>query len=107
MTSLFRPGEPGRWRVELIDDPLDHCVIRALLVSLPLAAFSAAPKAKVATFQDSAQAQIRCPQDVIVWFNPRKKVWYGPKSRHFANDGVGGFACRGDVLKAGYKQGRE
>jgi len=83
-------------------------LLAALLVSLPLAALSAhAPKAKVATFQDSAQAQIRCPQDVIVWFNPRKKVWYGPKSRHFANDGVGGFACKADVVKAGYKQGRE
>ena len=82
-------------------------LLAALFLSLPLAALSAAPASKVATFQDSAQAQIRCPQDAIVWFNPRKKVWYSSKSRHFANDGVGGFACRGDVVKAGYKQGKE
>ncbi|HET7175167.1 MAG TPA: hypothetical protein VFK21_04085 [Gammaproteobacteria bacterium] len=80
-------------------------LLAALFLSLPLVAFSAAPKVDVYT--DEAQAQIRCPQDAIVWFNPRKKVWYMKKSRHFANDGVGGFACRGDVVKAGYKQGRE
>ncbi|HEV2331874.1 MAG TPA: hypothetical protein VGV16_01825 [Gammaproteobacteria bacterium] len=80
-------------------------LLTALFLSLPLAAFSAAPK--VVTFPDSAQAQIRCPQDAIVWFNPRKKVWYTSKSRHFANDGVGGFACKGDVVKAGYKRGKE
>ena len=80
-------------------------LLAALFLSLPLAAFSAAPK--VAVYTDEAQAQIRCPQDAIVWFNPRKKVWYTRKSRHFANDGVGGFTCRGDVVKAGYKQGKE
>ena len=80
-------------------------LLAALFLSLPLAAFSAAPK--VTVYTDEAQAQIRCPQDAIVWFNPRKKVWYTRKSRHFANDGVGGFTCRGDVVKAGYKQGRE
>ncbi|HEV2332666.1 MAG TPA: hypothetical protein VGV16_05845 [Gammaproteobacteria bacterium] len=80
-------------------------LLAALLLSLPLAAWSAAPK--VATYPDEAQAQIRCPQDAIVWFNPRKKVWYSSKSRHFANDGVGGFACKGDVVKAGYKRGKE
>ncbi|HEU5398871.1 MAG TPA: hypothetical protein VFV77_06295 [Gammaproteobacteria bacterium] len=78
----------------------------ALLLSLPFAAPIAAPKAKVATFPDEAQAQIRCPQDVIVWFNPRTKLWYTQKSKHFANDGVGGFACKGDVVKAGYRRGR-
>lgn len=81
----------------------------ALLLSLPLAApitAPAAPKAKVATYPDEEQARIRCPQDTIVWFNPRTRLWYTKKSRHFANDGVGGFACKGDVVKAGYRRGR-
>lgn len=84
-------------------------LLAALFLSLALVAPITAPAAapKVAVYTDEAQAQIRCPQDAIVWFNPRKNVWYMKKSRHYANDGVGGFACKGDVVKAGYKQGRE
>lgn len=82
-----------------------RAVFIALLLSLPIAAWSAPHK--VTTYPDEEQARIRCPQDTIVWFNPHTRLWYTRKSRHFANDGYGGFVCEQDVKKAGYRQGKD
>ena len=76
----------------------------ALLLSLS-ATVLAAPH-KVTIYPDEEQARIGCPQDTIVWFNPHVRLWYTRKSRHFANDGYGGFVCEQVIKKAGYKRGR-
>jgi hypothetical protein len=79
----------------------------ALLLSLPLAAFSASAAPKIATFTSEENAHIRCPYDVIVWLNPRTKLWYTNKSRHYANDRFGAFVCKQEAMDAGMKKGKD
>ena len=77
----------------------------ALLFSLASGALAAAPA--VPQYDSEEKAKIHCPLDAIVWVNPRTHLWYPHKSRHYANDGVGGFACLGDAKAAGLKEGKE
>jgi len=76
----------------------------ALFLTLAMGAASAAPK--IATFTSEDNAHIRCPYDVIVWLNPRTKLWYTNKSRHYANDRYGAFVCKEEAKAAGFKQGK-
>jgi hypothetical protein len=76
----------------------------ALLLSLALGALAAPPA--VRRFDSEEKASVQCPLDTIVWFNPHTHLWYMKRSKHYANDGYGGFACLGEVRKAGYKQGK-
>ena len=77
-----------------------------LLLSFPLAAVAASPKASsVASFNSEEEAHIHCPQDTVVWLNPHVGRWYTKKSRHYANDGYGAFVCEKEARKAGYKKG--
>lgn len=78
----------------------------ALFLSLVLGTASAAPAPKVATFTSEDNAHIHCPYDVIVWLNPRTKLWYTNKSRHYANDRFGAFVCKEEAKTAGFKQGK-
>ena len=80
-------------------------LISALFFSLSLAAMAAAPA--VEQYDSEEKAKIRCPLDKIVWINPRKHLWYPRTSKHYANDGVGGFACYADVKAAGVPEGKE
>lgn len=81
--------------------------ILALALSLPLVVLAATPKGPaVEQFNSEDQAHIHCPLDKIVWVNPHKRLWYTHQSKHYANDGVGGFACKEEAMKAGYKQGQ-
>ncbi len=75
----------------------------AFILSLVLSAAFAAPK--ITQYDSEDQAQDTCPQDTVVWFNPHVRLWYTRKSKHYANDGHGGFVCKEVVVKAGYKQG--
>ena len=82
-------------------------LILALALSFPLAVAAAAPKGPtVQQFNSEEQARIHCPYDVIVWVNPHQRLWYPHNSKHYANDGVGGFACKEEAVKARYKQGK-
>lgn len=81
-------------------------LVIALLLSLPLAALSAAPAPAVARFTSEESAHIHCPYDVVVWLNPRTKLWYTNKSKHYANDGHGAFVCKEEAKAAGFKQGK-
>jgi hypothetical protein len=81
-------------------------LMTALLLSLPLAALSAAPASTVARFTSEDNAHIHCPTDVVVWLNPRAKLWYTHKSKHYANDGYGAFVCREEAKQAGFKEGK-
>ena len=76
----------------------------ALFLSLAVAAAFAAPK--VAKYDSEDAAQTHCPYDVVVWLNPRARHWYTRKSRHYANDRYGGFVCKEEAVKAGYKKGK-
>lgn len=78
----------------------------ALFLSLALGTASAAPASTVARFTSEDNAHIHCPTDVIVWLNPRTKLWYTHKSKHYANDGYGAFVCREEAKAAGFKQGQ-
>lgn len=77
----------------------------ALLFALAFNTLAAAPA--VAQFDSEEKAHIRCPMDKIVWVNPRTHLWYPRSSKHYANDGVGGFACLEEVKAAGMKEGKE
>lgn len=76
----------------------------ACFLTLAMGAASAAPK--FVTYNSELEAQTHCPYDVVVWLNPRAKLWYTNKSKHYANDGHGGFVCKEDAVKAGFKQGK-
>lgn len=76
----------------------------ALFLSMTMAAAFAAPK--VAKYDSEDNAHIHCPTDVIVWLNPRTKLWYTRKSRHYANDRFGGFVCKEEAKGAGFKEGK-
>lgn len=78
----------------------------SLLSCLASGAFAASSPAPVKTYPSEDQAKVQCPYDSIVWLNPRTHLWYTRASKHYANDRWGGFACKGDVVKAGNKPGR-
>lgn len=82
-------------------------IVSILVLSLAAGAASAAAKGPLAAqFDSEDKASIHCPLDKIVWVNPRKRLWYAHQSKHYANDGVGGFGCKEEAVKAGYKQGQ-
>lgn len=83
---------------------LSSALLFSLAPLLIVTAFAAAPA--VAQFDSEEKAKIRCPLDKIVWINPRKHLWYPRTSKHYANDGVGGFACFADVKAAGVPEGK-
>lgn len=82
-----------------------RALIFALLSCLALGGLAAPKPAPVKTYPAEEQAQVQCPYDSVVWLNPRTHLWYTRKSKHYANDRWGGFACKGDVVKAGNKPG--
>lgn len=79
----------------------------ALFLSLTIGAATAAPAPTVASFTSEETAHFHCPYDVIVWLNPRTKLWYTRKSKHYANDGYGAFVCKEEAVKAGMKAGKD
>lgn len=79
----------------------------ALLLSLAFGALAAAPAPAVPQYDSEDKAKTHCPLDTIVWINPRTHLWYKHNSKHYANDGFGGFTCLEDVKKAGVKEGKE
>jgi hypothetical protein len=68
-------------------------------------AFAAAP-IHVEMFNSEDAAQVHCPLDKVVWLEPKAHLYYYRSSRHYANSGVGGFACKGDAIAAGAKAGK-
>ncbi len=82
--------------------------MRTLVIALSMSLIvgSALAAAAVPQFDSEDKAHVRCPLDKIVWVNPRKHLWYPRTSKHYANDGVGGFACLEEVKAAGLKEGK-
>lgn len=76
----------------------------ALLLTISLGAAAAAPP--VPQYDSEEKAKTHCPLDTIVWVNPRTHLWYPQNSKHYANDGVGGFACLADAKAGGMKEGK-
>lgn len=84
----------------------------ALLFSLSSSVLAAAAHAPIQVpgvpqYDSEEKAKTHCPLDTIVWINPRTRLWYRHSSKHYANDGFGGFTCLEDVKKAGVKEGKE
>jgi hypothetical protein len=50
------------------------------------------------------QAQKHCPDDVVVWLDFKKGIYYGREQRPYARGLNGSFACREEVRAGGYRR---
>jgi hypothetical protein len=77
-----------------------------LAVTLLVVASSPAPVTAIplTPFRYEAQAQRHCPDDTVVWLDFRKGVYYSKGQRYYARGFNGGFVCRNEARRSGYRR---
>ena len=60
--------------------------------------------AQLGLFQTEVQAQQHCPNDTVVWLDPRKRVFYVAGQRLYARGRTGTFACQKEARRNGSRR---
>jgi hypothetical protein len=74
------------------------------LAAVALLLAAAAPKAEIPLFPTEAEAERRCPDDIVVWLDTATGVYYFRGQRWHASTPKGAFACKKDADRAGYRR---
>jgi hypothetical protein len=77
----------------------------ALFLALAMAA-AAAPKTDVELFTREAEAEQHCPADIIVWVDAATRIYHFRGQRWYGSTEKGGYACKKDAERSGYRQNR-
>lgn len=76
--------------------------VAGLVGLLPCAAAAAdAPQ-----YPTKAEAEERCPGQVVVWLDPQTRTYYYRGQDLYGSTKSGGYVCERDVKGAGYKPNR-
>ena len=77
----------------------------AVLVLTAGAAFAAgSPIVPLATFQTERAAQDNCPNGIVVWVDPTKRMYYDRGRDRYGSTKGGAFACRDDANHARFRK---
>jgi hypothetical protein len=72
-----------------------------LATALMVSGVSVAGASPLTPYRYEYQAQKHCPDDVVVWLDFKKGIYYGRGQRPYARGLNGSFACREEVRGAG------
>jgi hypothetical protein len=53
------------------------------------------------TFSSEREAQVHCPNDIVVWVNLPTMIWHYKGQRWYANTKHGAFACEREAGASG------
>jgi hypothetical protein len=59
---------------------------------------------QLAPFRYESQAQRHCPDDIVVWLDFRKGVYYSKRQRSYARGFNGSVVCRNEARSSGYRR---
>ena len=76
-------------------------VITSLVVGCGIAPAFAIP---LTPFRYESQAQRHCPEDIIVWLDLRKGIYYSKRQRWYGRGFSGSFVCREEARTNGYRR---
>jgi hypothetical protein len=75
----------------------------ALAIGLLGPALAADPQ----TFKTEDSATKFCKAGNVVWYNPTSKIYFEQGTQYYNNTKVGGFTCRTQAEKAGYRASKK
>jgi hypothetical protein len=75
------------------------CLLTALIVGATDA--GATP---LNPFRYEAQAQRHCPDDIVVWLDFRKGIYYSKQQKRYSRGSTGSFVCREEARDSGYRR---
>jgi len=64
------------------------------------------PTDKTLLFPTATAAKNHCPNDTLVWLNPKNRVYYFNGQQKFGKTKGGAFVCKQDADKMGEKANR-
>lgn len=76
------------------------------LLTAPIVAGSAtnAAATPLTPYRYEAQAQRHCPDDIVVWLDFRKGIYYSKQQTRYGRGGTASFVCRGEASSNGYRR---
>ena len=55
-------------------------------------------------FRYEELAQRHCPEDIVVWLDFRKRIYYSNDQKYYARGRDGSFVCRNEARSSGYRR---
>lgn len=80
----------------------DSTILVATLLALGGAGFAHAQS--LTPFRNEAQAQRYCPDDVVVWLDFAKGVYYAKGQKRYGRGLDGSFVCRAEARSSFYRR---
>jgi hypothetical protein len=68
-----------------------------LVAALAATSHANSASAQLNLFQTEMQAQLHCPNDIVVWLDLRKRIYYIKGQRLYAQGRTGVFVCQGEA----------
>jgi len=81
--------------------PSAGAMIAASMIAFSITCASAIP---LTGFGSEVQAQRHCPDDLVVWLDFRKGIYYAKRQRYYGRGAAGSFVCRGEARGSGYRR---
>ena len=76
------------------------CLVAALAVTIHVGDAAA----QLSLFRTALQAQQHCPNDSVVWIDPRKRIYYVEGQRRYGQGSTGTFVCLKEARRSGYRR---
>jgi hypothetical protein len=77
------------------------CFLTALIVA---GSTTNAAATSLSPFRYEGQAQRHCPDDMVVWLDFRKGIYYSKRQNRYGQGSAGGFVCREEARSNGYRR---
>lgn len=75
-----------------------------LVTALAAASHANDASAQLSLFRTEMQARQHCPNDSVVWIDPRRRIFYVEGQRRYAQGSTGIFGCREEARRSGYRR---
>jgi hypothetical protein len=75
-----------------------------LTATLSILAMADSQGQPLGLFQIEGQAQQHCPNDIVVWLDLKKRIYYLPRQRMYGQGRTAVFACRNEARRRGYRR---
>jgi len=80
--------------------------VASTMLALALPEAWSAPKPEPELYPSEAEAERRCPGDLVVWVDPATRTYHFRGQRWFGRTEKGGYACKKDAEAQGYHRNR-
>ncbi|WP_291602409.1 hypothetical protein [Bradyrhizobium sp.] len=65
---------------------------------------SAAEALPLTPFRNEYQARRYCPDDVVVWLDFRKEIYYFKRQKRYSQGSAGSFVCEREARASGFRR---